>query len=138
MSANSKSVISCSIQDRSKVVAKYSNRQRGHFFDSLSRTGSCESGISKAGQSSSQLSLNSKLQQELLHLSQVPSSERLSLEPQKDVCHAELRRVIKAAFDTAAEVSSFGNVQEKSLASLGPEELKRVKASVSNDCAKAR
>ncbi|XP_059076062.1 uncharacterized protein LOC131041672 isoform X2 [Cryptomeria japonica] len=138
MSANSKSVISCSIQDRSKLVAGYSNRQRGHFSDSLSRRGSCESGISKAGQSSPQLSLKSKLKQEILHLSQVLSSERLSLEPQKDVCHAELRRVIKTTFDTAAEVSSFGNVQAKSLASLGPAGLKRVKASVSDDYAKAR
>ncbi|KAH9303040.1 hypothetical protein KI387_014623 [Taxus chinensis] len=138
MSSNWKSVIASSIQDDSKIVSRNSNGQRGRFSNpvSLDRAGSHESWISKAGQNSPRLS--PKSQREVLPLSQVLPLERLSLEYQKYVRQAELRAVIKDAVGIPSEILSLGTVQAMPLASLGPDELKRVQASVSDNHVRAR
>lgn len=52
--------------------------------------------------------------------------------------HLELRRAINAACGSQVEDPSLGNVQAKPLGSLGIEDLKRVRTSLSENALKAR
>lgn len=52
--------------------------------------------------------------------------------------HLELRRAINAACGSQVEDPSLGNIQAKPLGSLGIEDLKRVRSSLSENALKAR
>lgn len=71
-----------------------------------------------------------------------PLSVVLSLDPisfdNKPGRHLELRRAINAACGSQVEDPSLGNIQAKPLGSLGIEDLKRVRLSLSDNASKAR
>jgi len=143
MSSNLRSEQTSSNQDRSKLFAGYSNVQRNQFSSStsLGRSGSFrgnqqENWIPTAGTIPPVLTMPSHT--ESLPLSQVLSLIMLSLDDQKDARQVESRRVINAPNGPPTEVSSFGTVQTKSLASVGPNELKQLKQSISEGHIRAR
>eukprot|EP01018_Ginkgo_biloba_P012311 Gb_07255 [translate_table: standard] len=142
MAANSRFEISSSSPDGSNFNSGYSNGQRSHFSSAsnLERSSSFRENLENR-----LLTAGSNLHRggtsahgELLPLSQVLLLDLLSMGDQKHARQVELRRVINAAMGSVAEDPSSGAVQAKPLASLGGEELRRVKANVSDNSLKAR
>jgi hypothetical protein len=72
-------------------------------------------------------------------LSQVLYLETLSVTERRAGRHSELKRAINAAVGTVSvEDPSLGSVQSRPLEAFGPEDLRRVKASVIEDLNRVR
>lgn len=140
MAGNSRFDISSSSPDGSNFTG-YSNGPRSHFLSAsnLERSSSfrdLESRNLMAGPNLPRGGASSH--GEHLPLSQVLLLDTLSMGDQKFTRQVELRRVINAAVGSQAEDPSLGTVHAKALASLGPEELKRVRSFVAENSQKAR
>jgi len=140
MAGNSRFDISSSSPDGSNFTG-YSNGPRSHFLSAsnLERSSSfrdLESRNLMAGPNLPRGGASSH--GEHLPLSQVLLLDTLSMGDQKFTRQVELRRVINAAVGSQAEDPPLGTVHVKALASLGPEELKRVRSFVAENSQKAR
>lgn len=141
MAGSSRFDISSSSPDGSNFTG-YANGQRSHFLSSsnLERSSSfretLESRNLMAGPNLPRGGASSH--GEHLPLSQVLLLDTLSMGDQKFIRQVELRRVINAAVGSQTEDPSLGAGHAKALASLGPEELKRVRTFVAENSLKAR
>lgn len=141
MAGNSRFDISSSSPDGSNFTG-YPNGQRSHFLSAsnLERSSSFRENLESrnlmAGSNLPRVGTSSH--GEHLPLSQLLSLDTLSMGDQKFTRHFDLRRVINAALGIQPEDPSLGAVPAKALVSLGAEELKRVRSSVSENSLKAR